>query len=93
MYFVEQSLQNKSIDVIVLARAFQCPCTAEPLRGTGIRNKVIDSSEWGRSLHLDGHPERAICSGCCAEDLALVIVDLPVTAITSFKERSREVHR
>lgn len=84
--------EDKSVCIIVGARAWQCPCSTEPLRGTGTRYKVKDRACYRRRLDSDIHPEGPVRSIGCAEDLTTFIPDLPVAAIAAFKQRSSEIH-
>jgi len=43
-------------------------------------------------LHPDRHPERTVGRERGAKDLALVVLDLPVTAITAGDQRRFEIH-
>lgn len=88
----EALFQNKAFDIIVCARTTQVPCATCPLGGTGIGNKIIsDASERWR-FDLNVHPEWTVGSGVGAEDLALLVSDLPVAAIFAFNDRRNEIH-
>ena len=84
--------QDKSIPVIVDSRARQIPGSAEPLRGTSIRNEVIHRARQRRGSYSDGHPERTIRCGRGSEDLTFIISNLPVAAIGTFDQRRSEIH-
>ena len=85
--------QDETIPVIVRARTIQIPCATEPLCGTGIRNKVVACSCQRGRTYSNSHPERTIRCGGGSEDLALIIPNLPVAAVSSLNERRSEIHR
>ena len=76
-------LQDKSIRVIVCTGACRRAYIAEPLRRTGIHNKVIGCPCQRGRPHNDGHPERTVRCGCRPEDLTLIVPNLPVAAIAA----------
>ena len=85
--------QDKTIPVIVRARAIEIPCTTEPLCGTRICNKVVDCASQRGRPHSDGYPERSIRRRCGSEDFAFIIANLPVTAVDTFNDGCSEIHR
>ena len=90
--FCEGLSQNKAIPAKVRALAIQRLCSAGPLRGTDIRNKVIDWSCQRGLPHPDEQREWTVRSRCGSEDLILVIADLPIALISPFYSRCGEFH-
>jgi hypothetical protein len=89
--FCEGLSQNKAISAQVRALAIQRLCTAGPLRGTDIRNKVIDCSCQRRFLQPDEQREWTVRSCCGSKDLTLIVADLPITLISPFNSGCGEI--
>lgn len=85
--------QDKTVRIFILSFAWQLARSAEPLRGTGIFYKVINSSKHRRRFDFNIHPEWTIGCGTCSEQITSFISDVPIATIIAFKERRSEVHR